>query len=89
MAIVHSYKRWDTTRDRYVTTRLKGTPAYIATIQGEIMLHTEQEVSPRDLDKQGRYDPEARNAQIRFDRQVLDRVGGMRDGGFGSRNPPA
>jgi hypothetical protein len=81
--MVHSYKRWDTARDRYVTTRLKGTPNYITSIQGEIMRHTEEEVSPRDIDKQGRYDPATRDRRTQFDAQLFHRVGGMEDGGFG------
>jgi hypothetical protein len=63
MATIHSYKRWDISRDRYVTTRLKGTPHYIASIEGEIMLNTEEEVSLRDIDKRGRYDPKAKNGR--------------------------
>jgi hypothetical protein len=84
MVMVHNYKRWDVRRDRYVTTRLKGTPNYIAAIQGEIMRNTEEAVSPRDVDKQGRYDPKARASETDFDRQLFHRVGGMRDGGFGT-----
>jgi hypothetical protein len=84
MTTVHSYKRWDISRDRYVTTRLKGTPHYITAIQGEIMLNTAEEVSPSDIDKQGRYDPEARHAKTDFDHQLFHRVGGMEDGGFGT-----
>jgi hypothetical protein len=57
MAAVHSYKRWDISRGRYVTTRLKGTPRYIASIKGEILLNMEEEVSPSHIDSQGRYDP--------------------------------
>ena len=79
--MVHSYKRWDTARDRYVTTRLKGTSTYIATLQGEIMLHTEQDVSPRDIDKQGRCDPGARDSKADFDQRLFHRVAGMEDGG--------
>jgi hypothetical protein len=60
MVMVHCYKHWDTARDRYVSTRLKGTPTYIASIQAEIMLNTEQAVSPADIDKQGRYDLDCR-----------------------------
>jgi hypothetical protein len=84
MVMVHSYKRWDIARDRYVTTRLKATPNYITGIQGEIMLNTEQEVSPRDVDKRGRYDPRARDDQTRFEHPLFHRVGGMEDGGFGT-----
>jgi hypothetical protein len=58
MARVHSYKHWVTARDRYVTTRLKGTPTYIAAIHAEIMLNTEQDVDPSEIDDKGRYDPE-------------------------------
>jgi hypothetical protein len=84
MATVHSYKRWDIRRDRYVTTRLKGTPHYIASIEGEIMLNTEEEVSPRDTDKQGRYDPKAKDSRTQFEHRLFHRVSGMEDGGFGT-----
>jgi hypothetical protein len=84
MATVHSYKRFDISRDRYVTTRLKGTPQYIASIEGEIMLNTEEEISPRDLDKQGRYDPQARDIRAKFEHRLFHRVSGMEDGGFGT-----
>jgi len=53
---VHNYKRWDINRDVYVTTRLKGTPNYIASIRGEIMLNTAADVDPSCIDDQGRYD---------------------------------
>ena len=91
MVMVHNYKRWDVSRDRYVTTRLKGTPNYIAGIRGEIMLNTAEEVSPRDIDKQGRYDPEARGSETHFEHRLFHRVGGMEDGGFGTagRTDPA
>ena len=56
---VHSYKRWDISRDVYVTTRLKGTPNYITSIRGEIMLNTAEDVDPSCIDNQGRYDREA------------------------------
>lgn len=58
MATVHSYKRWDISRGAYVTTRLKGTPDYIASIRGEIMLNTGEDVDPSCIDDQGRYDQE-------------------------------
>lgn len=58
MVTVHSYKRWDINRDVYVTTRLKGTPNYITSIRGEIMLNTAEDVDPSCIDDQGRYDPE-------------------------------
>jgi len=56
---VHSYKRWDISRDVYVTTRLKGTPNYIGSIQGEIMPNTAEEVAHSCIDDQGRYDRDA------------------------------
>jgi len=56
---VHSYKRWDISRGTYVTTRLKGTPNYIASIRGEIMLNTAEDVVPSCVDDQGRYDPKS------------------------------
>ena len=59
MATVHSYKRWDISRDAYVTTRLKGTPKYIASIRGEIMPNTAEDVEPSCMDGQGRYDPKS------------------------------
>ena len=59
MVTVHRYKRWDISRDVYVTTRLKGTPNYIASIRGEMMLNTAEDVNPSCIDDQGRYDPEA------------------------------
>jgi len=55
---VHSYKRWDISREVYVTTRLKVTVSYIASIRGEIMLNTAEEIHPSCIDDQGRYDPE-------------------------------
>ena len=58
MVTVHSYKRWDISRDVYVTTRLKGTPNYTTSIRGEIMLNTAEDVDPSRIDDQGRYDPE-------------------------------
>ena len=57
MVTVHSYKRWDISRDVYVTTRLKGTPNYITSIRGEVMLNTAEDVDPLCIDDQGRYDP--------------------------------
>jgi hypothetical protein len=57
MVQVHSYKRWDIARDRYVTTRLKGTPEYITSIGGEIRPNTQETIDPSYLDGQGRYDP--------------------------------
>jgi hypothetical protein len=75
MAKVHSYKRWDISRDRYVTTRVKGTPNYIASIGGEIMLNTEEEVSPRDIDEQGRYDPKAKDSRTQFEHRLFHGVG--------------
>ena len=64
MVTVHSYKRWDINRDVYVTTRLKGTPNYIASIRGEIMLNTGEDVDASCIDDQGRYGRESlrRNA---------------------------
>jgi hypothetical protein len=59
MVQVHSYKRWDISRDKYVTTRLKATPDYIDTIKGEIRLNTAEDVNPSYLDNKGRYDPDA------------------------------
>jgi len=47
------------------------------------MLNTAEEVGPSEIDKQGRYDPEARDAKLDFDYQLFHRVGGMEDGGFG------
>ena len=84
MATVHSYKRWNIRRDRYMTTRLKGTPHYIASIEAEIMLNTEEEVSPHDIDKQGRYDPKAKDTRTQFEHRLFHRVSGMEDGGFGT-----
>jgi hypothetical protein len=91
LTTVHSYKRFDISRDRYVTTRLKATPNYIAAIHGEIIRNTAEEVSPSDIDKQGRYDPEARDAKLALDYQLFHRVGGMEDRGFstaGATVPP-
>lgn len=59
MVTVHSYKRWDISRDGYVTTRLKGTPNYITSIRGEIMLNTAEDVDPSRIDDQGRFDRES------------------------------
>jgi hypothetical protein len=84
MVTVHSYKRWDIARDRYVTTRLKGTPNYIDSIEGEIIRNTAEHVSPRDMDGKGRYDPEAKDNETQFDQRLFLRVGGMQDGGFGT-----
>ena len=84
MVQVHRYKRWDIARDRYVTTRLKGTPEYITSIRGEIMRHTAEDVSPREIDKQGRFDPEARDSKAQFDHRLFHQAGGMPDGGFGT-----
>jgi hypothetical protein len=41
------------------------------------MLNTEEEVSPRDIDKQGRYDPKAKNGRSQFEHRLFHRVSGM------------
>jgi hypothetical protein len=84
LTTVHSCKRWDIARNRYLTTRLKGTPDYITAIRGEIILNTEQDVSPGDIDKQGRYDPASRDKHTLFEHPLFHRVGGMEDSGFGA-----
>ena len=60
VVMVYSFRRRDDNSDGYVISGLKGTSKYIAAIAGEIMRNSEEDVSPLDVDKQGRYDAKKR-----------------------------
>jgi hypothetical protein len=57
MVTVYHAKFWNAERNAEDITPYKGTLKWIRMIPGDPMLETAQDVSPNDLDGQGRYIP--------------------------------